>query len=167
MPLPEQWLQRRPDSPAVDATQVAAKDSVIDLARPSRVSRQQLAVELSGRAVLPGDTPPRKRDGPRPVRRRDRPLDRAVAIATAAVCAFVPIRSQRRRELLGERDVQRCSNVSAELRFDLLTELQNRSGACASLLHGVPPSPLLTAICFGQQEVTPFCFFHKIRDTSP
>jgi hypothetical protein len=48
--------------------------------------------------------------------------------------------------------------MPAELRFDVLAELKNRAGACASLLHGVPPSPLLTAICFGQQEVTPFSF---------
>ena len=27
-------------------------------------------------------------------------------------------------------------------------ELQNRGGACASLLHGAPPSPLVTTICF-------------------
>ena len=34
-----------------------------------------------------------------------------------------------------------------------------------TLLHGVPPSPL-GAMCFGQQEVTPFFFFHKPRDRS-
>ena len=76
------------------------------------------------------------------------------------------IRCQSGGEFLGQRDVQRLSNVSAELGFDVLTELQNRAGACASLLHGVPPSPPLTAICFGQQEVTPFSFFYKTWDTS-
>lgn len=68
---------------------------------------------------------------------------------------------------LGEREVQGLTNVAAKLRFDVLAKLKDRGGACASLLHGVPPSPLLlTAICFGQQEVTPFFFFHKTRDTS-
>ena len=56
--------------------------------------------------------------------------------------------------------------MAPELGFDVLAELKNRGGACASLLHGVPPSPLLTAICLVQQEVTPFSFFHKTRDTS-
>ncbi|MGH9423360.1 MAG: hypothetical protein ACRD3J_25530, partial [Thermoanaerobaculia bacterium] len=87
-------------------------------------------------------------------------------IATAIVRALVPIRPEDGGELLRQRHLDRLPNVSPKLRFDVLPELKNRGGACASLLHGVPPSPLLTAICFGQQEVTPFCFFHKTRDTS-
>lgn len=166
VPLAEQRLQRRPDPPAIDAAQIAAEDRVVDLPRLAGIARQQLAVKLRGRAVLALHTPPWHGDGPCAVRRRDRPFDRPIAIAAAALGAFMSIRRKSHGELLGQRDVQRLSNVSAELGFDVLAELQNRAGACVSLLHGVPASPLLTAICLGQQEVTPFSFFHKTRDTS-
>jgi len=36
----------------------------------------------------------------------------------------------------------------------------------ATLLHGVPPSPLISAICLASREVTPFFFFYKSRDGS-
>src|SRR5207249_1556659 len=89
-----------------------------------------------------------------------------VAVAAALIRALVAIGRERRRQLLGQRHIQRLPNVPAQLPFDVSAELQNRGGACASLLHGVPPSPRLTAICLGQQEVTPFSFFHQTRDTS-
>ena len=47
--------------------------------------------------------------------------------------------------------------------FETLTVRQDGWGrACASLLHGIPSSPLLTAICLGHQEVTPFSFSTRL-----
>jgi len=47
----EQRFQRGPDAATIDAAEIAAEDRLVDLARPPRVPRQQLAVEFSRLAV--------------------------------------------------------------------------------------------------------------------
>jgi hypothetical protein len=137
VPLAEQWFQRRANPPAIHAAEIAAENRLVDLAGPAGVAWQQLAVEFLRGSVAAHDTATRHRDRPRPVRRRDRALHDALAIATAPIGALVPIGGQRRRELLPQRDLQRFSDFLPELCFDVLTKLQNGGGACASLLHGV------------------------------
>src|SRR5439155_4883490 len=51
VPRAEQRFQRGPDAATIDAAEIAAEDRLVDLARPPRVPRQQLAVEFSRLAV--------------------------------------------------------------------------------------------------------------------
>ena len=67
-----------------------------------------------------------------------------------------------------------CPRIGSGFLFNkplnaLLAETQNRRmvhALRATLLHGVPPSPLISAICLASREVTPFFFFYKSRDGS-
>ena len=47
-------------------------------------------------------------------------------VAASRSVRSLPIGTERRRELLGERDIQRLANVAAELGFDVLADLKNR-----------------------------------------
>ena len=166
VPFAEQWFQRGADAATIHAAQAAAENSLVDLARPAGVPRQQLAAKFGRQAGAVDDPPTGDPHRPRSLRRRDRPLGASVPVPPPLLGSLVALRAECRRELLGQRRLQRFSNLSAELRFDVLSKLTDGALACVSLLHGVPPSPLITAICLGQQEVTPFSFFHKTRDTS-
>jgi hypothetical protein len=137
MPVAEQRLQRRADATAIDAAEITAKDRLVDLAGPTGIPRQQLAVEFVGRSVAADDPRTWDHDGPRPVGRGDRAPGPAVAVTAAPVGPLVSLGGQGRGELLLQSDLQRFSNLLSELRFDVLTTLQNGGGACASLLHGV------------------------------
>src|SRR5262249_51508595 len=143
--LPEQRLQRRANATAIRAGEVAAQDGLVDLARAAGRPRQQLAVEFACRAVAIDDPIAGHRHGPGPVGGGDRPIDAAMAIPSL-LGPLVSVGAQSRRELFPQSDVQGLPNLSAEMGFDVLTKLQNGGGACARLLHGVPPSPLVTAI---------------------
>src|SRR5438034_5110044 len=83
----------------------------------------------------------------------------------------MPRRPERLGELRLEHRFDGFPHRLTELRFEVLAELQNRRmvrALRATLLHSVPPSPLITAICLASREVKPFCFFYKsgqIRST--
>src|SRR4030095_6534861 len=117
--------------------------------RSPRIPPHELTVELARRAIRRDDPATWHADHARPHRRRDGAVGRSVAVAAPPLAAFMPIRVQRRRELLAQRHVHRFANVSTQLRLDLLTKLQDADRPCGTLLHGVPPSPLLTASCLG------------------
>src|SRR3954454_1447841 len=77
--------------------------------------------------------------------------------------------SERRGEFRRAHGLDGFSHLLAKLGFQVLAELQNRRMARApraTLLHGVPPSPLIAAICLASREGSPFRFFYKSRDRS-
>jgi hypothetical protein len=71
-----------------------------------------------------------------------------VAITLAAFGAFMARGSERRGEFRLEHGLDSFSHVLAKLEFQVLPELQNRRMVPvlrATVLHGVPPSPLIAA----------------------
>src|SRR5439155_21183391 len=98
VPLAEQWFQRRPDAATIDAAEIAAEDRLVDLARPPRVPRQQLAVEFSHLAVTTSDPAARNRDRARALRRGEGPRDGAIPITAPLLGAFVAIGAERHRQ---------------------------------------------------------------------
>jgi transposase InsO family protein len=51
---------------------------------------------------------------------------------------------------------------SPQLRLEILTKLQDADRPCGTLLHGVPPSPLLTANVWVQQGLRHFLFSTRL-----
>src|SRR5690606_8298551 len=79
--LAEQGFQRRANTPAVDAAEVAAQQGLIHLAGAPRVARHHGALKLLDTTVGRVQARPRDRDRARPFAGRQRALGRAVSIA--------------------------------------------------------------------------------------
>lgn len=68
-----------------------------------------------------------------------------MTIALASFGAFMARRSERRGELPFEHGLDGFAYLLSKLGFEVLAKLQNRRmvrALRATLLHGVPPSPL-------------------------
>ena len=102
MSLPEQRLERRTNAAAINATEIAAENGLVDLPRAARIPRQQLAVKLRRPTVGTRDPAARDRDASRPLWCGDRPLDAAIPIPSTPVGALVRLGAEGGGELFGE-----------------------------------------------------------------
>jgi len=134
MALAQQRREGRAHPPAVDAAQITAENRLIDLAGPPSVSREQSAPKLGRRAIVADHSTAGDRERPRTLAGRHGALTRPVAVPSPVIGAFMPMRSQRGGDLLGERDLKGLADVVTKLGFDVLTKLKN---ARATLRHGV------------------------------
>ena len=163
----QERLQRCADAPAVHPSQVTAQNRVIHLAGASRIRWEQRAPKLRRRAVG-GDHPPaRHGDHPQPVPGGQPTLDRPMAIASPGVGAFMPPRPKRRRQFFIQGHFDGLANLDAQLTLDLLTKHKNRAGLRAILLHGVPPSPFVTAFCLVSRRLRHFSFSTRVGTDPP
>lgn len=131
----QQGLQRQPNPSAVRTRQVAAQDRFVDLARPPRVARQDLAAELLGRAVPLFHPTPRYPQLPRSDHRCEPPHLDAVAVPSPPHRALVALRTQCLAQLLSQDDLDRLQQPLQEQIADPPPELQHLSRD--SFLHGV------------------------------
>ena len=145
MPFAQQWLQRGSNPPAIDARKIAAENCRIDVAGAPAISGEELAVKLLRRPVRLAHATSGNLQHTRTIARRDGPFEGAVTIALASFGAFMPRRSERRDELPFEHGLDGFAYLLSKLGFEVLAKLQNRRmvrALRATLLHGVPPSPL-------------------------
>jgi hypothetical protein len=169
MPLAEERLQRGPNAPAIRAGEITAENGRVDVAGAPRIPREELAAKLLRRTVLLADATAWNLKLAETIAGRDRPLERAVPITLTPFGALMSRGSQCGGELRLEHGFDGFSDVLTQLGFEVLAETQNRRmvhALRATLLHGVPPSPLISAICLASREVTLFFFFYKSRDGS-
>ncbi len=131
----------------------------------ARIPREELAAKLLRRTVLLADATAWNLKLAETIAGRDRPLERAVPITLTPFGALMSRGSQCGGELRLERGFDGFSDMLTQLGFEVLAETQNRRmvhALRATLLHGVPPSPLISAICLASREVTPFLLIKRV-----
>src|SRR6266542_4229600 len=171
---PTQQRRQRPShSPRVRPRQVDSEQRLVDSLGAPLVTPHYLASPLAALPVSIGHASARHRERRRSEARRKRPLSRPVSVARTLRSHALRLRGPKRRvELLLHQLLDRLADPFPHHHLDrvtpeLLRFFLHPNPAIAS--HGVilrPPTPSGCEFGSTRRRMTPFSFFHQLRDTT-